>query len=179
MSSDYSGKVHEVIETIVCEKIIKFLQRYCTCIKFKKNHELEFKIVNYLNTIEDALRNFKEIEIDSLKVIVRKKFLRKEVYLVIKNREFNKDEAITYLSRIRSIIEWYNQDCSLNIIISETIQTNDFNLITFINRNLNLINKYCEECTVAELDYSELESYVVNGIKKAFNEYLTICRSSD
>ena len=177
--SSFSDKVREVIEVIVYEKILKFLQRYCNCIRFRKVHENEFKIAKYLDLIENALKNFKEIKIENIETIVRKKFLKKEIYLKINNRELNKDEAITYISRIRSLIEWYNQDCNTNIIISETIQTNDFNLITFINKNLDLISKYCEMCEEIEFDYSNLENYVINGIKKAFNEYLTICKSSD
>ena len=85
------------------------------------------------------------------------------------------DDVSLFLSRARTIISYYSSDCDIDNIISDTILTNDFNLIDFVKANLSSLRLICNG-EVPELNMTMLESYAREAVKRAVEEYLSNVR---
>ncbi len=159
----------EVISEIVKDKILKFLKRYCKCVKAREDYG-DILNESFIEKINESLSSRKDLDLGFLKIFFKKKFLGHKICVEYRGNSYCNDDAMLIISRLRSIYEWYKSDCDLNNIIADTIENNDFNLITFIERNLQNIENICKGSDTT-LDMSILDDAAKIGVDRAIKEF--------
>ncbi len=175
------GRSDDVVREIVCDKITSFLARYCRCVKIRATCEDRFRFESIIDDVERALSMGLSLNLGFVEVIIRRSLLSKKVFLRVGDKVMNREEAVRYIAQIRSFLEWYRSDCDVRTIVDETIVTNDFNLVDFINKNIDGIRVICSTCSSSvQLDYSMLEESAVSGVIRGIEGYVrSQCRQEE
>ncbi|NPA23709.1 MAG: hypothetical protein GXO23_05400 [Crenarchaeota archaeon] len=168
---DEREKVREVVSEIVKDKFIKFLKRYCQCVKARREYG-EILNKDFIEKINKAIEEKEDIDLGIVKIWFKKKLIGHRMCIEYRGETYCNDDAMTVISRLRSVYEWYRSDCDLNNIIADSIENNDFNLLTFVERNLERIEKICEG-EQTELDTSMLDESARRGVDRAIKEYFS------
>ncbi len=167
-----SPRIREVLKEIVKDKVLKFLLRYCRCVEAEHKYGDILKLRDKLDEIQRRAIEKKELVLEDagLRILVNRRFLSKTVCVEYRGVQYCGDNANVFLSRIRTLVEWYVSDCNLDNIIFETIENDDFNLINFVRKNLDNLRKLClgED---ALLDMSMLEDFAREGVDIAIKEF--------
>ena len=167
-----SSKIREVLREIVKDKILKFLLRYCRCVEVEHKYGDILKLRDKLEEIQKKVIEKEEFSLEesNLRVVVNRRFLTKVVCIEYGGAQYCGDDANVFLARVRTLIEWYVNDCNLDNILFETIENNDFNLLEFVKRNLDNFRRLClgEE---VQLDKSMLEDFACEGVDIAIKEF--------
>jgi len=169
--------IYEAVKEVIKDKIINFLRRYCKCVEVEKRYSDILKLADKLDKIEDALRRKSELDLGIVKIKVRRGFFRSKVCIEHEGKSYCNDDVNVFLSKVRTILAYYNTDCDVDNIISDTILTNDFNLIDFVRANLSALKRVCEG-EEPTLNMSMLEEYARDAVRKALEEYLSSTRGS-
>ncbi len=167
---DDREKIREVVSEIVRDKLIRFLKRYCQCVKARREYG-DILDREFIEKISKAIEEKKDIDLGSVKIFFKKKLIGHRMCIEYRGSTYCDDEAMAIISRLRSIYEWYKSDCDLNNILADSIENNDFNLMTFVEKNLEKIEKICEG-EIVNLDISMLDESARRGVDRAIKEYL-------
>ncbi len=163
------SKIMEVISEIVKDKILNFLKRYCKCIQAREEYR-DILDSSLIDELSKAIEDKRDVDLGSIKIYFRKRFLSTKMCIEYRGQTYCNDDAMLVISRIRSIYEWYKSDCNLNNILADTVENNDFNLITFLERNLKNIENICRG-NEAELDFSMLDDAAKIGVDRAIKQF--------
>ncbi|MCG2880544.1 MAG: hypothetical protein L7G96_04385 [Vulcanisaeta sp.] len=166
---------YEAVDALIEEyasRFTKVLQRICTC---KREYERNIDIVKLLSVSDEVARCVRErrpCNLGFVEVRVIRKFLTQHVVIVVNGRELSVDDFNTLISRARLFNEWYSNDCSIDAYMYPIIGADHYDAIKeFLRRNLRELEKVCGG-ERPSLDFDDLPTYVVGGIKNAVNSYL-------
>ncbi len=168
---DERERIREVVSEIVKDKLLKFLKRFCQCVKARREYG---DILNkeVIETINKAIEDKQDVDLGIVKIFFKKKFIGHKMCVEYRGETYCNDDAMTIISRLRSIYEWYKSDCDLNNILADSIENNDFNLMSFVEKNIDKFEKICEG-ELVELDISMLDETARRGVDRAIKEYLS------
>ncbi len=167
--------MYEAIREVIRDKIVSFLRRYCRCIEIEEKYRDILNLAGKLDKIEEAIKRRISLDLGDIRVTVSKGLFKSRICIHYKGVSYCNDDVSLFLSRARTIISYYNSDCDINNIISDTILTNDFNLIDFVKRNLAALRRLCTGES-SNLDMTMLENYVKDAVRNAVEEYLSTIR---
>ncbi|NPB00131.1 MAG: hypothetical protein GXO10_02035 [Crenarchaeota archaeon] len=173
---DEREKIKEVVSEIVKDKLLRFLKRFCQCVRARREYG---NILNkeIIESINKAIEEKQDIDLGIIKIFFKKKLIGHRMCVEYRGETYCNDDAMSIISRIRSLYEWYRSDCDLNNILTDSIENNDFNLMTFVEKNIEKFEKICEG-ELIELDTSMLDDVARRGVDRAIKEYLS-SRSSE
>lgn len=170
-SDYYSRKAREVIAEVVYEKFINFVRKYCKCTELREKNALYFQLKPILDELESCIINNVERNFRDVRTYTVKKLLRKETYLEVNGVIFKKQDALMLIDKARSFLRWYEDDCSLSTLISDFTRPNDLGVKDIIKSSIDKLNQLCKGVEV-KFNVQNVQDYVINGIKKALNDYL-------
>ncbi|WP_069807540.1 hypothetical protein [Vulcanisaeta thermophila] len=165
----------EVIKALIEEyksRFINLIMHYCTCKREYEGKSELLDIINIESEVKRCIDERRECDLGKVKVYVNRKFLRTEVYLLVNGRRMSVSEFENLLVTLKSFMEWYNNDCTIDSIMTPLVGTDFFDDVReLISENVELLNRVCNGAAVngdvINVGSYKLPGYVIQGFINA------------
>jgi len=149
------------------DRFARLLKRLCNCYEALRRNRWLIELLRLEGSVRRCIESRLPCDLGMVRVSFTGGLLKKRVMVIAGDRVMNIDEFNSLLSTARSFLQWYEDDCSSDILYLDLAGVDHAEeIIRFIKANKETLANVCEGKPV-ELTIKGVPDYVNEGLMRA------------
>ncbi len=160
-----------VVVDVIADGVADFLRRLCDCERKRGELGDRYALVSVADEVIRAANDGRSIDLGNVRVEVAKRLFRRIVTVRFMGRSMTVDEFLVEVSKARSALAWYENDCSSEAVLEPIYRTDDRPTIEYVRANYDAFKTICAG-SIPDLAYPpDFPAYAKMGIEQGIRKY--------